>query len=260
MGETNNIHNNNSLFAPPAWLLLFVLGIAIGKSSQSMEGWDSLLSFWQSFVNQSIVPLYAFYVFFYLAYITIGIVWNCCSSYWKHRHRSKVENDASQLQQQQREEELEEAEDYYDKDGNVNMTGSYKLFSNHKFEEFLAAQGVPWALRSAANQARPVHHITQQGTQVTIQIKGLIESQTTFEINGPPVQDVIRGRVFTNRMEYTKANDGIVVHKTAESEGYRVTVTRQLSKDRQTITMTSRAMFDDEQREDVESVQIFKRN
>ena len=142
--------------------------------------------------------------------------------------------------------------------GKVNMSGSYLLVRNDNFESFLEVQGVPWALRRAANQARPIHQITHVGKSVTIQIKGIIESQTTYQIDGPPVETNVRGRVFRDQMTYLESGDGIRVSKTAITENYDITVTRRLTTDRQTINMTSSASFKDG-RPPIESRQVFKR-
>lgn len=247
-----NSSSSSSSFVPPGWSLILLLGIAIGKSSQSLDSFDTLLSSWQSFINKSIIPLYAFYVLLYLLQVTVRVLWDFLNIKGG-ANPSKVVPSEDAPQQPTL------SNIPQDENGFANMTGSYKLESNDNFEAFLAAQGVPWPLRSAANQARPIHKITHNGKTVTIQIKGIIESQSTFEIDGPLVKDVIRGRVFENQMRYLESKDGIVVFKTAISEGYKVSVTRQFSsKDRNTITMTSRATFKDE-REDIHCVQFFQR-
>lgn len=93
----------------------------------------------------------------------------------------------------------------------IDLTGAYRLISNENFEAFLAAQGVPWALRSAANRARPLHRISHgndvddendKDDNITIKIEGIIESQTTYTIGGPPVEGVVRGRRFLDRVTY----------------------------------------------------------
>ena len=143
----------------------------------------------------------------------------------------------------------------------IDLSGAYKLLSNDNFEGFLAVQGVPWALRRAANQARPVHRITHLGRQLTIKIEGIIESQTTYIINGPPVETDVRGRIFEDTVSYLEKDGkttGIVVRKKAISEDYDVTVQRELHEDGQQITMTSTAFFRDG-REDIQCVQIFQR-
>ena len=142
----------------------------------------------------------------------------------------------------------------------VNLTGAWKLIDNKNFEEFLAAQGVPWALRSAANKARPVHRITHAGYSLTIKIEGIIESQTTYTINGPPVQVTVRGRRFEDRVSYLpKEERGVQVEKRALEEGYTVRVCRRLSANNQTITLTSTALFDDPAKDPIESIQTFQR-
>ena len=140
----------------------------------------------------------------------------------------------------------------------INLTGTYQLISNQGFEEFLAVQGVPWALRRAANAARPVQKITQTAQQITIQIQGIIESETTYIINGPPVETNVRGRIFEDVVEYMQDNRGIRVRKKALTEEYDVTVERVLSQDQQEIVLTSTAYFRDD-RPSVTSVQLFRR-
>jgi len=140
-----------------------------------------------------------------------------------------------------------------------DISGAYKLRSNDNFDGFLAVQGVPWALRRAANQARPLHRITHQGNSLTIKIEGIIESQTTYIINGPPVETNVRGRIFEDSVSYLQDGVvGIIVRKKAVTENYDVSVQRVLSEDKKRITMTSRATFRDG-KEPVQCVQIFER-
>ena len=162
-----------------------------------------------------------------------------------------------------------------------DLSGSYKLIHNDNFEGFLAVQGVPWALRRAANQARPIHRIYHKGNKLTIKIEGIIESQTTYIINGPAVETNVRGRIFEDVVRYVvmennkndkNKNDnnndnnnknnnnivGICVSKTAVSEDYDVTVQRVLSDDLQQIIMTSEAKFRDG-RNAVTCIQKFQR-
>jgi hypothetical protein len=80
----------------------------------------------------------------------------------------------------------------------IDMSGSYKLIENHNFDAFLGAQGLPWMLVRAADKARPIHTITHIGKFITIKIEGIIESSSTYEINGEPLEGVIRGRLFAD--------------------------------------------------------------
>jgi len=122
----------------------------------------------------------------------------------------------------------------------------------------LLVTGVPWALRRAACRARPVHRITHKGNRITIRIEGIIKTQTTYLINGPPVEINIRGRIFQDRMQYLEGGVGLRGIKKAVTENYDVHVDRVLSDDKQKITLTGRAIFKDG-RETIESVQIFER-
>eukprot|EP00566_Odontella_aurita_P001179 CAMPEP_0113585382 /NCGR_PEP_ID=MMETSP0015_2-20120614/33667_1 /TAXON_ID=2838 /ORGANISM="Odontella" /LENGTH=241 /DNA_ID=CAMNT_0000490615 /DNA_START=72 /DNA_END=794 /DNA_ORIENTATION=- /assembly_acc=CAM_ASM_000160 len=114
----------------------------------------------------------------------------------------------------------------------VNLTGSYKLVKNEGFDKFLGAQGVPWALRRAVDKAQPIHHITHTGNEIRIKITGIITSESTFQIGGPPVETQIRGRVFLDTVSYLDSCDGIQVHKVNRRERYKIIVTRQLNADR----------------------------
>ena len=118
--------------------------------------------------------------------------------------------------------------------------------------------GVPWALRRAACKARPVHRITHKGNRLTIRIEGIITTQTTYIINGPPVEINIRGRIFLDRVTYLDNGQGIRGVKKAITENYDVFIERVLSDDKQTIVLTSQAVFKDG-KEPIESRQVFQR-
>ena len=146
----------------------------------------------------------------------------------------------------------------------INMSGSYQLVKNVNFEAFLATQGVPWALRGAANRARPKHIITHVGNSITIQICGIIESSTTYEINGPPNRCNVRGRVFEDTVTYLNDGTGIQTLKHAIYDHYKISVVRQLSPDKSKLTLTSTATFDENyvdgpNKEPIQSIQFFER-
>jgi hypothetical protein len=226
--------------ALPGWLLLLV-GIAVGQSHRSMDALQSVLSSFQTFVDVFLVPFYALCILLYLARLAL-IDLRGPKKQIPPPHVVTVPVTLPTVRE----------------DGVVDMNGSFKLVSNDNFEGLLEVQGVPWALRRAANQARPIHKITHVGKTVTIQIKGIIESETTYEVDGPPVQTKIRSRVFEDRMKYLESGDGVIVTKSAITEDYDVTVIRRLTEDRQGIIMTCRAIFRDG-RDSVQSVQVFKR-
>jgi len=152
-----------------------------------------------------------------------------------------------------------QGDDSDDEEDVVNLTGSYKLAKNVDFDKFLEAQGIGWALRSAANKAKPVHKITHRGRTIRIQISGIITGDTTYRVDGPPVTSQIRDRTFSDTVQYLDSRDGIRVHKVCQSGGDgKIVVTRQLSSCRTELTMRSKCVFDDG-RESVEAVQTFER-
>ena len=146
----------------------------------------------------------------------------------------------------------------------VDMNGSYQLIENRNFEKLLEVQGVPWALRRAANRLRPIHRFTHSGNDLTIKIEGIIETSSTYSIGGPPSTSDIRGRKFEDTLQYVTAdgngsyNTGIQTVKRAIDGGYTICVKRMLSEDRQTLTMTSTVNFEDTSKESVQSTQIFE--
>ena len=97
--------------------------------------------------------------------------------------------------------------------------------------EFLASQGVGWAIRKAADKAVPTHVIThnQEEHSVTIRVEGIISSQTTYKINGDPIETRIQSRVFKDTMKYIENGKGVQVTKVCEAEGYHIFVKRSLS-------------------------------
>jgi hypothetical protein len=141
----------------------------------------------------------------------------------------------------------------------IDMTGTYKLVENDNFEELLAAQGIPWALRSAANRARPTHKFTHRGNLLTIKIQGIIESETKYHIGGSPTETAVRGRQFHDSVTYLEDKTGIQTLKRAINDGYTVRVCRRLSPDKSKLTMTSTVTFDDETKGSVDCRQIFER-
>jgi hypothetical protein len=178
----------------------------------------------------------------------------------------------------------------------IDLSGCYNLTENHNFEALLQAQGVPWFLVSAANKARPTHRISHNGCNIKIKIEGIIESETMYIVGGPPVETILRGRLFRDQVTYMKLRDsiwdqdnkenvgdasidplsnddegtssdhpssrivGIQTHKRAVDDGYTILVQRRLSDDRSQIILTSRVKFDDNSKVDVQSKQIFQRS
>jgi hypothetical protein len=220
------------------WIVLLGVGYVLGHYSHNVA----------QLVDQLLVPLYTICVMLYLGSRVLGIV---------------IQKSPSLLLQEPKsvpvpsfipEEEVDDSIIHAEQP--IDLTGAWKLVENKNFEEFLATQGVPWALRSAANRARPTHRITHRGNMLTIKIEGIIESQTTYIINGPKVQCTVRGRLFEDAVSYLP--NGVQVLKRAIEEKYTIQVCRRLSEDQQKITLTSTATFDDG-RDSAQSTQLFSR-
>lgn len=131
--------------------------------------------------------------------------------------------------------EEEEEEDEGEKP--IDMNGVFKVVENDNFDKFLEAQGVPWFLCNAASKARPTHHFTHASfKKLTIKIQGIIESQTSYQINGPYTETSIRGRLFQDSLSYLydengdddKTCVGVQTRKVAMGQGYVVEVQRRI--------------------------------
>lgn len=244
--------NPLGIHSTPSWIFVTV-GLLIGQSKMA----ESMLSGVQSSVRQYLVPVYTMLVLLYLAWVAFRIplepFLNSVLAIFVKPHESAPDKVPTEVRTAAVTAGAELEDQPFD------LSGAYKLRSNENFEGFLAVQGVPWALRRAANQARPLHRITHRGSVLTIKIEGIIESQTTYIINGPPVETNVRGRIFEDTVSYLdNGTTGIVVRKKALSEDYDVSVQRLLSPDKQTITMTSTATFRDG-KDPIACTQVFER-
>jgi len=124
----------------------------------------------------------------------------------------------------------------------IDLTGSFKLVKNENFQGFLAAQGVSWALRQAADKAITVHHMTHNGNTLRIQVSGIITGDTTYIIGGPPVETKIRDRVFHDHVTYCDNGQGIKNTKVGQTDDYNIIVVRTLTEDKSHLKITRCAL------------------
>lgn len=139
----------------------------------------------------------------------------------------------------------------------IDLNGSYRLQKNTDFLEFLAAQGVGWALRAAANKAITTHHITHKGSMLKIRVGGIINSETVYTIDGPPIQTKVKDRVYMDYVSYLDNGQGIKIHKVNKEHNYTINVVRTFSPDKQILIVTSTASFADGKT--VEAIQEYRR-
>jgi len=142
-----------------------------------------------------------------------------------------------------------------------NLTGTFKLVKSNNFASFLKALDVPWAIRKAANVAKPVHIYTHVDDTFRVQIDSIIKGDTTYIINGPTIDSAIRHIKFVDRATYLDSGDGIVVRKIAQNptpDGpIELIVKRRLLSD-DTLVLLSKAIYVDGS-ESLESEQFFER-
>jgi len=139
----------------------------------------------------------------------------------------------------------------------IDLNGSFRLEKNVNFQNFLAAQGVNWALRNAANKAITTHHITHKGSMLKIRVSGIINSETEYTINGPLVQSKVKDRVYMDQVSYLEDGSGVCVTKTNSEYNYKIFVVRKFAPDKKVLIVTSTAKFADGKT--VEAIQYYRR-
>ena len=128
----------------------------------------------------------------------------------------------------------------------IDLNGSFRLEKNINFVDFLAAQGVSWALRVAANKAVTTHHITHKNNQLKIRVQGIINSETEYIINGPPIESKVKDRVYLDYVSYVNNKQGVQVLKVNKEHDYNIKVVRTFSSpDKSLLVVTSTATFSD---------------
>ncbi|CAJ1959830.1 unnamed protein product [Cylindrotheca closterium] len=146
-----------------------------------------------------------------------------------------------------------------------SFTGVYKLQEHYNLTGFLEATGVPWAIRSAAARARPIHYITHEGNVITMKFKGV--PRATYILDGPAVENVLRDRRFACKAIpiYTVDGYGFEVHQQGVDGGdYDIQLRWTLSEDDMTVQLTMTAIFKpdpkkNKTREPVRCTQIYSR-
>lgn len=140
----------------------------------------------------------------------------------------------------------------------IDLNGTFRLEKNTNFQQFLACQGVGWALRAAADRAVTTHHITHKDKFLKIRVGGIISSETVYTIDGQTiVQTKVKDRVYDDSVTYTKDGTGVMVTKVCKKHNYKVFVVRKFSPDKQTLTVTSTALFPKGKK--VEAIQRYQR-
>jgi len=250
-----HLSNQNSQRSIPTWWMWLVCGLIVGQNVVVVS--ETVLDNFLFVVDKVVVTAYCFLVFLFLfgeSFVFVSVLPILQQLFRKAKLplRQRRKRSAAEAGAAAKTASIENEEQP------VDLTGAYRWASQENFDAFLEIQGVPWALRRAALNARPVHRIKHKGNRLTIRIEAMVTSQTTYILNGPAVETNVRGRIFKDRASYLPSGDGIEVRKTAVTENYDVIVTRQLRDNGKTIFLTGRAEFNDG-RDPIESYQTFER-
>ena len=224
--NVNPIGSGGNGATPLPMIVLVVavgIGYVLGASTIGKRTWNTLLVL-EEWIRDVVVPCYTLSA---LLYLLIQNFEESISSVLSRLQTSEKESGATT------ESAEEEEEDEGEKP--IDMNGTYKVVENDNFAEFLKAQGVPGFLCNAASKARPTHEFTHKSIKkLTIRIRGIIESETSYEINGPYTETTIRGRLFQDSLSYLyddsseKVCCGVQTRKVAMGQGYVVLVQRRV--------------------------------
>jgi len=249
-----------------SWLLVaFAMGTIYSKDIDIIR----------NMIN-SFVPVYTFLSALYVVALTLSYAW---TTFFSEKHDIKISGLFVPPQKKQVREKKVEFEknkivqrdeaviaslpkkDITEGKGSdepITLTGSYRLIKNDGFKDFLAAQGVNYILRAAADKAITTHHVTHRGTTLRIRVSGIITGDTTYIIGGDYMETKIQDKIFHDSATWLpNKSEGVRITKVSQSEKYNLLVTRRLSADKQLLYITSEAVYQDGKR--VQAVQTYQR-
>eukprot|EP00594_Rhizosolenia_setigera_P005147 CAMPEP_0178950492 /NCGR_PEP_ID=MMETSP0789-20121207/6683_1 /TAXON_ID=3005 /ORGANISM="Rhizosolenia setigera, Strain CCMP 1694" /LENGTH=101 /DNA_ID=CAMNT_0020631225 /DNA_START=113 /DNA_END=418 /DNA_ORIENTATION=+ len=92
-----------------------------------------------------------------------------------------------------------------------------------------------------------------------IRVAGIISSETTFTIDGPPMTTKVKDRVYKDYVSYAENGMAIQVMKINEKYNYKIRVLRKFTdKTREMLEVRSTAYFEKTGKE-VEAIQYYRR-
>jgi hypothetical protein len=141
----------------------------------------------------------------------------------------------------------------------VDLSGTWNLSKNEKYQEFLQVQGVGYVLRKAADSANTVHEIKHGGDSFFIGIKSLLSSEMTYTVNGDPITTAIKDKSFLDTVTYLEDGRGIQIVKHNAKDKYYIIAKRRLGADGQTMTVEQECRFEDKKKKGATAIQVFTR-
>jgi len=158
-------------------ILLFIVAFSMGSLiSKDMDLIRNLIN--------SFVPIYTVLSALYVLALTLSYAWNTFFSANKEflppkKKEKKVEFENKIVPKDESSVALPPpGKKPVEGDGGpskqIDLTGSYRLAKNDGFKDFLAAQGVNYVLRTAADKAVTCHHVTHNDTTLRIRVSGII--------------------------------------------------------------------------------------
>merc|ERR1711972_282082 len=114
----------------------------------------------------------------------------------------------------------------------VQMEGSFLRTEEKDYDKFLAALGVGYLTRKAANASTPTMTITKSGDKWTIvTATTLMKVEINFEMGKPFDETTADGRDVTTTVTMEGDNKLITIQEPKKAGGKRVEVTRTFSDD-----------------------------
>lgn len=186
---------------------LLVVAVGIGYAMGSLPlgsigetAWKDIAIF-EKWVREVVVPFYTLSV---LVYLPVRFFFNGePKAKETNAERSPEEGPEAKSMVDQQHQQQENGGETEEADKPIDLTGVFKVVKNYNFDEFLRAQGLPWFLCKAASKARPTHNFMHAScSKLTIKIRGIIDSETSYQIDGPYTETTIRGRIFQDSVTY----------------------------------------------------------
>jgi len=131
----------------------------------------------------------------------------------------------------------------------TNFNGTFKRVKQEGMDDFLKAQGAPWAGRKALLAEKPSCTLTADGNSFRVVLKSFAASDTTFYIDADPVECKTKNTTFMDtatvvdgKVVVTRVNDDgkLVIERFLNEDGSKLTAvsTYTFNKDGKSVSMT----------------------
>jgi len=144
-------------------------------------------------------------------------------------------------------------------EGNVNLSGTWRLEENIDYEEFLKVSGASWVERKAANNAGATYVITHEGDRLKLVIKSLVAFEADYIIGGPMVETSIKRNRFEDTVTWLPDGRGVRISKLSRAKHTLTHADRRLAADGNTINQSMTVYVQDGSGQQATATQVLRR-